>query len=113
MTDLAIYTKNEKRANELQEKYGLTMTLHDLFAWEELTESEAIGIQQYRDRTYPKYTGEVESDLKLQEAFEIEVSSWNLDADQLKDPKAKSLFESCCLDLDEALELQRIRTLND
>ena len=111
MAKLEIYEKNEKRANELQEKYGLINTLRDLYAWEELTESEAIGIQQYRDRTYPKYTGDTESDLRLQEAFEKEYVTWDLSADRLVDPKAKSLYESFCLDLDEALELQRLRTL--
>jgi hypothetical protein len=111
MTDFAIYKKNENRANELQKQYGLTETLHDLYAWEELTEAEAVGIQQYRDRTYPTYTGEVESDLKLQEAFEAKVASWDISESQLVDAKAKSLYESFCLDLDEALELQKIRNL--
>lgn len=111
--DFTIYNKNEKHAKELQEKYGLINTLRDLYAWEELTESEAIGIQQYRDRTYPKYTGEHESDIKLLEAFEKEVATWNLNEDLLIDTKAKNLYESFCLDLDEALELQRLRTLTN
>jgi len=113
MVDFTTYNKNEKRADELQEKYGLSMTLHDLYAWEELTESEVIGIQQYRDRTYPKYTGDAESDLKLQEAFEKEFAARNLTEDQLIDYKAKSLYENSCLDLDEALELQRLRTIKN
>lgn len=111
MTDLAIYNKNKKRADELQKKYHLSETLHDLYAWEELTEAEAISIQQYHDRVYPKYTGEIESDLKLQEAFEVKVATWDLDVSKLVDHKAKSLYESCCLELDEALELQRLRAL--
>ena len=48
---VTLYEKNEKHADELQDRYGLTMTLHDLFAWEELTEEEVIGIQQYKDYT--------------------------------------------------------------
>lgn len=108
-----VYEKNEKRADELQDKYGLTMTLHDLFAWEELTEEEVIGIQQYKDRVRPKYTGDYESDMNLQEAFEKEYASWNLSEGQLTDTKAKSLYESCCLDLDEAIELQRLRSINN
>ena len=111
MNDWAMYDKNKKRADELQKEYGLTETLHDLFAWEELTESEVIGIQQYKDRTRPKYTGDYESDVKLQEAFETEYATWNLSENQLTDEKAKSLYESCCLELDEALELQRLRSL--
>ena len=110
MAELAIYEKNKKRADELQREYGLSETLHDLFAWEELTEAEVIGIQKYYDRTHPKYTGNEESDLKLQEAFEAEVATWNLNEDQLTDSKAKSLYESFCLDLDEALELQKLRS---
>ena len=111
--DFTIYDKNEKRADELQEAYGLTMTLHDLYAWEELTESEVIGLQQYRDRTYPKYSGDYVSDLKLQEAFEKELATWDLREEQLTDPKARSLYESFCLELDEALELQRLRSLTE
>ena len=111
--DLTIYEKNEQRANELQEQYGLTMTLHDLFAWEELTEQEVIGIQRYCDRSHPKYTGEIESDLRLQEAFEKEVVTWNLSEDLLTDSKAKNLYKSGCLELDEAVELQRLRALCD
>ena len=113
MNDWAIYDKNKKRADELQAKYCLTETLHDLFAWEELTESEVIGIQQYKDHTRPKYTGDYESDMKLQEAFEKEYATWNLSENQLTDPKAKSLYESCCLDLDEAIELQRLRSITN
>lgn len=110
---MTIYDKNKQRADELQQQYGLMETLHDLFAWEELTEEEAIGIQKYFDATHPKYTGEYESDLKLLEAFEKEVATWDISEDQLTDPKAKSLYESCCLELDEALALQKIRLLNE
>ena len=49
-------------------------------------------------------------DSKLMEDFEKEYASWDLDESKLTDPKAKGLYESCCLDIDEALELQRIRT---
>ena len=109
MDDLIIYNRNKPRADELQKEFGLTETLHDLFAWEELTEEEVIGIQKYRDITYPKYTGDSESDLRLQEAFNKECATWNLSESQLIDHKAKSLYESCCLNLDEAIELQRLR----
>lgn len=105
-----IFNKNEQKADALQEKYGLNMTFRDLYACEDLTEEEAIGLQQYRDRTYPKYTGIEEIDSKLMEDFEKEYASWDLDESKLTDSKAKDLYESCCLDIDEALELQRIRT---
>jgi hypothetical protein len=109
--DLAIYEKNEKRADELQEKYGLTMTLHDLYAWETLTEDEVIYLQKYRDCEYPKYTGDCYVDQVLAEAFNKKIALCNLTESMLTDSCAKDLYEGGCLELDEALELQKFRAL--
>ena len=108
--NLEIFERNAEKANKLQAEYNLLPTYRDLYAWEELTAEEAVGLQQYRDRTYPKYTGIHETDIKLREAFEKEYATWDLDESKLIDPKAKELYESFCLEIDEALELQRIRT---
>ena len=111
MTDnLEIYKRNGEKAYKLAMEHNLLATFRDLYAWEELTAEEAVGLQEYRDRTYPKYTGIHEVDIEIQEAFEKEYATWDLDESKLTDPKAKELYESFCLEIDEALELQRIRT---
>lgn len=106
-----VYDKNEKRADELQEKYGLTMVLHDLFAWEALTEAEVIHLQNYKDREHPRYTGNYDEDSVLSEAFDKKISALNLTESMLTDSCAKELYENGCLELDEAIELQKFRAL--
>ena len=107
--NLEIFEGNAAKADKLQAEHNLLPSLRDLYAWEELTAEEAVGLQEYRDRTYPKYTGIHEVDIALQEAFEKEYATWDLNETKLTDPKAKDLYESFCLEIDEALELQRIR----
>ncbi len=111
--DFVVYEKNEKRADELQEKYGLTMTLHDLYAWEILTEGEVIALQKYKDEEHPRYTGDNNTDKALAEAFEKKIASRNLKETILTDPCAKELYDGGCLELDEAFELQRLRTIKN
>jgi hypothetical protein len=111
MTDIKVFERNAEKAAKLEAEHNLLPTYRDLYAWEELTAEEAIGLQEYRDRTYPKYTGIETADLALREAFEKEYATWDLDETKLVDPKAKDLYESFCLEIDEALELQRIRSL--
>ncbi len=111
MTDIKVFERNAEKADKLQSEHDLFQSYRDLYAWEELTEDEAVGLQKYWDSTHPKYTGVEETDIKLTEAFEKEFATWNLDESKLIDPKAKDLYESFCLDLDEAFELQRIRAL--
>ena len=105
-----IFKRNAEKADKLQAEHGLFQSYRDLYAWEELTEDEVVGLQKYWNATHPQYTGIEEIDSKLMEGFEKEYASWDLDESKLTDPKAKDLYESCCLDIDEALELQRIRT---
>jgi hypothetical protein len=111
MLDFTIYEKNEKRADELQRKYGLTETLHDLYAWETLTEEEVIKLQSYKNKVLPKYTGNYDTDLVLTEAFEKKLSTLNLTEAMLTNSCARELYEGGCLELHEALELQKLRAL--
>ena len=83
-----------KLAAALQEKYGLTETLKDLYAWEVLSADEAIGIQKYRD--------------EMREGGE----PLDLDESMLKDELAVKYYEKGFFSLGESLELQRIRMKN-
>lgn len=87
-----LYDKNLPAADKLQEQYGLTETLKDLYAWEILTEKEVIGIQAYKD-THP----DEESD--------------TLKESMLTDHKALTCYNSGSITLAEALELQKIRCI--
>ena len=107
--DLEIFIKNEQKADALQDKYGLNMTLRDLYAWETITESEAIKLQKFVDKTRPVHTGDFDTDLKLDEAYDRETSAMNLTEHMIIEPTAKMLYNSGSLDIREALELQRIR----
>lgn len=49
--DWNIYFKNLPKADALQEKYGLTETLKDLYAWEILSADEVIELQKYDNET--------------------------------------------------------------
>lgn len=112
MTDIKVFERNAEKADKLQAEHNLFASYRDLYAWEELTEAEVVGLQKYWDATHPRYTGVEAVDSKLMEAFEKEYATWDLDESKLVDAKSKDLYNSGCLDLDEALELQRIRSLN-
>ena len=45
--DWDVYFKNLPGADALQEKYGLSETLKDLYAWEVLSADEVIELQKY------------------------------------------------------------------
>ena len=107
--DLEIFIKNEQKADALQEKYGLNMTLRDLYACETITEFEAIELQKFVDKTRPNYTGDWDTDVKLHEAYDKETADMNLTEDMIIEPTAKMLYESGSLDIRPALELQKIR----
>ena len=104
-----IFNKNEQKADALQEKYGLNMTLRDLYAGETITESEAIQLQKFVDKTRP-YTNDWDTLVKLHEAYDKETADMNLTEDMITEPTAKMLYDSGSLDIRQALELQRIRT---
>ena len=106
---LEVFEKNEQKADALQEKYGLNMTMRDLYACETITEAEAIELQKFVDKTRPDYTGDWDTDVKLQKAYDKETAAMNLIESMLVEPTAKMLYESGSLDIREALELQRIR----
>ena len=108
--NIEIFERNAEKAYKLAAKHNLLPTFRDLYAWEELTAEEAVGLQQHRDRAHPHYTGIQEIDIELCEAFAKEYATWDLDESKLTDPKTKSLYDCGCLDLDEALELHRICT---
>lgn len=111
MANFLMYEKNEKRADELQEKYGLTMTLRDLFAEEILTEAEVIALQKYKDIVQPSYTGDTETDSLLTEAFEKKLAELNFTESILTNSGVKDLYTNGCLTLDEAVELQKLREI--
>lgn len=111
MVDFEIYKQNEKQAYKLQKKHGLTETLRDLYAWEVLTADEVVNLQEYKNRVQPEYTGNYETDKLLAEAFTKKITAMNLTESVLTDICAKELYESGCLELHEAFELQRFRTL--
>ena len=104
-----IFDKNEEKADALQEKYSLNMTMRDLYACETITEAEAIELQKFVDKTRPNYTGDWDTDIKLREAYDKETADMNLTEDMIAEPTAKMLYEHGCLNIREALELQRIR----
>ena len=104
-----IFDKNEEKADALQEKYGLNMTMRDLYAGETITEAEAIELQKFVDKTRP-YTNDWDTLVKIHEAYDKETADMNLTEDMITEPTAKMLYESGCLDIRQALELQRIRT---
>ena len=106
--DLEIFIKNEQKADALQGKYGLNMTFRDLYAWETITEFEAIELQKFVDKTRPN-TGDWDTDVKIHEAYDKETADMNLTEDMITEPTAKMLYESGSLDIRQALELQRIR----
>ena len=109
--DLEIFIKNEQKADALQEKYGLNMTFRDLYACETITEAEAIELQKFFDKTRP-YTNDWDTLVKIHEAYDKETADMNLTEDMITEPTAKMLYESGCLDIRQALELQRIRAQN-
>lgn len=111
MDPITIFNKNEEKADMLQEKHGLNMTLRDLYASELLTDSEAIQLQEFIDKTRPIPTGDFDADLKLQEAYQNETVAMNLTEAMITNPTAKQLYMRGSLDIREALELQRIRAL--
>ena len=111
MSTIEVFLKNEQKADALQEKYGLNMTMRDLYAWETITESEAIKLQEFVDKTRPNYTGDWDTDIKLAEAYDKETSAMNLTEHMIVEPTAKMLYNSGSLNIREALELQRIRSL--
>ena len=106
--DLEIFIKNEQKADALQEKYGLNMTMRDLYACETITEAEAIELQKFVDKTRP-YTSDWDTLVKIHEAYDKETADMNLTEDMITEPTAKMLYESGSLNIREALELQRIR----
>lgn len=112
MSTIEVFLKNEQKADTLQEKYGLNMTIRDLYAWETITESEAIKLHEFVDKNRPNYTGDWDTDIKLAEAYDRETSAMNLTEHMIVEPTAKMLYNSGSLDIREALELQRIRSLN-
>ena len=65
-----IFERNAEKADKLQAEHGLFQSYRDLYAWEELTEDEVVGLQKYWNATHPKYTGIEEIDSKLMEDFE-------------------------------------------
>ena len=103
-----IFNKNEEKADALQEKYGLNMTMRDLYAGETITEFEAIELQKFVDKTRPN-TGDWDTDTKIHEAYDKETVAMNLTESMLVEPTSKMLYESGSLDIRQALELQRIR----
>ena len=107
--DIEIFIKNEQKADALQEKYGLNMTMRDLYACETITEFEAIELQKFVDKTRPDYTGDWDTDIKLSEAYDRETSAMKLTENMIIEPTAKMLYNSGSLGIREALELQRIR----
>ena len=111
MSTIEVFLKNEQKADALQEQYGLNMTIRDLYAWETITESEAIKLQEFVDKTRPVHTGDFDTDLKLDEAYDRETNALMLTENMLIDSTAKMLYNSGSLDIREALELQRIRSL--
>ena len=100
------YLQNITKADELQAKYGLVETLKDLYALEMITEDEAIAIQHYRDETLPKYTGDFETDSRLQEEY---YNQQNLSEDDLTNSDVIKLMIKGYLDLGEGLVLQKLR----
>ena len=106
-----IFNKNEQKADALQEKYGLNMTFRDLYAGETITEFEAIELQKFVDKTRP-YTNDWDTLVKIHEEYDKETADMNLTEDMITEPTAKMLYESGCLDIRQALELQRIRAQN-
>lgn len=111
MSTIEVFLKNEQKADTLQEKYGLNMTMRDLYAWETITESEAIKLQEFVDKTRPNYTDNWDIDVELAEAYDRETFAMNLTEHMIVEPTAKMLYNSGSLDIREALELQRIRSL--
>lgn len=111
MKFIEIFERNEQKADALQEKYGLNMTMRDLYASELITEAEAIKLQKFVDKIHPVHTGDFDTDLKLDEAYDRETSVMNLTEHMLIEPTAKMLYNSGSLDIREALELQRIRSI--
>ena len=111
MSTIEVFLKNEQKADALQEQYGLNMTFRDLYAWETITESEAIKLQKFVNKIHPVHTGDFDADLKLDEAYDRETSAMNLTEHMIIEPTAKMLYNSGSLDIREALELQRIRSL--
>ena len=112
MKFIEIFERNEQKADALQEKYGLNMTMRDLYASELITETEAIKLQTFVDKIRPTRTGDEEVDTKLFEAFYAETEALNLTEDLITDPGAKKIYDGGSLNIREALELQRIRSLN-
>ena len=90
--DWNLYDKNLPKADALQEKYGLTETLKDLYAWEVLSADEVIGIQKYKD------------------AMQGREEPSGSDESALTDELSFRYYDKGCFTLGEALELQRIRT---
>lgn len=86
-----LYDKNLPAADKLQEQYGLTETLKDLYAWEILTEKEVVGIQAYKDA----HLDDDKSDTLVES--------------MLTDHKALTCYNRGSITLAEALELQKIR----
>lgn len=107
--DIEIFLKNEQKADALQEKYGLNMTVRDLYACETITEFEAIELQKFVDKIRPNYTGDWDTDIKLSEAYDRETAAMNLTEHMITESTAKMLYNSGSLNIREALELQRIR----
>ena len=93
--DWDVYFKNLPVADALQEKYGLSETLKDLYAWEVLSADEVIALQ--------KYNNEMQGREELLE----------LDESTLRDVLAIEYYKKGFFTLGEALELQSIRTKNE
>lgn len=112
MESIDIFDRNEQKADALQEKYGLNMTMRDLYASEIITEAEAIKLQAFVDKIRPVRTGDEEVDTKLFEAFYAETEALNLTEDLITNPGVKKIYNGGSLNIREALELQRLRSLN-
>ena len=89
------YYKKLPEADELQKKYKLTETLKDLFAWDVLTESEVRGLQEYKNK------------MKDRDADET------LDESLITDSLAREYYQKAFFTVDEAFELQRLRTIQE